>query len=73
MEKKKWLGHPGECNGCYKTFTTAFSDVRTIHGSWGNFCDECLPRYAIGRPRCYGTGLGQRYERQGEQWIKTQG
>jgi hypothetical protein len=73
MEKKTWMGDPGECDCCKSPFTTAFSDIRTKFGSWGNFCDGCLPSYAIGRKAQYGTGLGQRYEKQGKQWVKTQG
>jgi hypothetical protein len=70
---KTWIGEPGDCNGCNKPFTNAFSDVRTLYGSWGNFCDTCLPKYTEGKRKCYGTGLGQRYEKQADKWVKVAG
>jgi hypothetical protein len=73
MEKKKWHGDPGECNICQIPFQNAFSDVRTSSGQWGNICDECLPVMVFDPKNCYGTGKGQRYERQGNDWVKTKG
>lgn len=60
---KRWIGPiPRTCNGCQDTIVKSFSDIKTRTGRWGIFCDDCVPRWSIGREQHYGTGLGQRYE-----------
>lgn len=76
MTKKVWIGtDPSKmsCDGCHLLFHNAFSDIATFNGQWGNFCDDCLPSFAVHNPCKYGTGLGQRYEKQGKHWVKVAG
>jgi hypothetical protein len=71
VEKKYWQGSaPGQCDVCTKALAHAFSDARTLFGSWANLCDTCASRQCV----TYGTGTGQRYERQEDgRWLKTRG
>jgi hypothetical protein len=69
---KYWMGKPpGVCDICVAPLGTSFVDGRTnIMGRWGCLCPRCHVKYGCG----FGTGHGQRYERQEDgQWLKTAG
>lgn len=65
----KWLGNPPKhCDICRATIQRTFVDGRTSDGRWGIMCPTC--RIAEGRERL-GIGLGQKYERQGQDYVRT--
>lgn len=67
---KKWLGPaPTHCDLCTEPITNVFIDGRTNFGPWANMCPECHKANGVG----LGTGRGQKYERQNDSWIKTEG
>ena len=83
-----WIGKaPKCCDVCGAGITATFSDAKTYRGPWATMCDDCLPKMhisALGRasnrelpatdPMRYGTGLGQRYERQADgRFLKVAG
>ena len=67
-----WLGTaPKECDVCTRPLIRTFVDGKTADGRWGIMCPSC--RIEQGREKL-GTGLGQKYERQGDgRWLKTAG
>jgi hypothetical protein len=69
-EVKKWIGDaPTECDVCHNYIDTDFVDGRSKWGSWANMCLACHSMVGVG----LGTGMGQRYERMGDEWIKVEG
>lgn len=67
---KTWMGiPPSKCDICGSAITDTFIDGKTIHGPWGNMCPECHKRFGCG----LGTGRGQKYEKQGDYWVKVAG
>lgn len=65
----KWMGDPPKsCDICKRPIMRTFVDGRTSDGRWGIMCPTC--RVAEGRVRL-GVGLGQKYERRGEDWVRT--
>lgn len=65
----KWCGEaPKRCDLCDRTIQRVFVDGRTSDGRWGIMCPIC--RIAEGREKL-GIGLGQKYERQGQDWVRT--
>lgn len=74
-KKKKWIGEsPKTCGICGTKLKRVFVDalVRAPHwprGIWAFTCELCHTQYGFG----LGTGLGQKYEKKGRNWILTQG
>lgn len=65
----KWLGDPPkQCDICRRPIMRTFVDGRTSDGRWGIMCPTC--RVDEGRMQL-GTGLGQKYERQGDSYVRT--
>ena len=65
---KKWEGYKiDKCNLCTESVDDYFVDGR-IKGrsSWAIMCKQCSINYGVG----LGIGLGQAYEKVGEDWIK---
>jgi hypothetical protein len=63
---------PAKCQGCETRIVDVFNDIKTWSG-WRFTCDDCVPKYSIAKTGHYGTGLGQRWVKQGKDWIKQQG
>jgi len=67
MNKVKFIDPPKKCDNCSDEITLGFSDALSPrHRQWGNFCPPCASQLGV----AYGTGLGQRYQRNnaGEYW-----
>lgn len=70
MKVKKWLGSaPEKCDLCGAKITETFIDGRTVMGPWAKMCNNCHTMFGVG----LGTGFGQRYKKNGTDWIKTEG
>ena len=65
-----WYGEPDPCDFCHKPVTDGFVDGKTrVRGIWGTMCLKCYPLYGLGiRP-----GLGQKYLKQNNQYVKVEG
>ena len=57
------------CDICSKPLKGTHFDAKTRDGPWAYMCPECFAKHGI----ALGTGLGQKYEKLGEKWIKTGG
>ena len=67
---KKWLGPvPTRCDVCCTQIDDVFIDGRTIYGPWANMCCACHSQIGVG----FGTGKGQKYERNDDTWVKVTG
>jgi hypothetical protein len=64
----KWLGKVQNCDICGSALKTQFVDGKTTFGPWGMLCPECHKKHGVG----LGTGKGQLYEKQGNDWVKIQ-
>jgi len=65
----KWIGDPPKsCDICGRSIQRSFVDGRTSNGQWGIMCPSC--RISEGR-LALGTGLGQKYDRVGQDYVKT--
>lgn len=65
----KWLGNPPtHCDLCRARIQRTFVDGRTGDGRWGIMCPSCRVAYG---PAKLGIGLGQKYERQGDSYVRT--
>ena len=78
MEKQKvyWVGDVDDCDGCQRPLKDqhSISDIRSNRGSWGLFCDQCVPFWSANPYDHYGLGLGQRYVKQADgRWLKVEG
>lgn len=62
---------PKACDVCHDPITTEFSDVNVpLYGRWGNLDAKCVTSLDC----TYGTGHGQRYERNDDgQFVKVEG
>ena len=60
---------PEKCEICEKPIVYVFYDAKTKQGPWASVCSECLVKYCRGMAQ----GKGQRYEKIGDQWVKTAG
>lgn len=70
--KKKWMGRPpGECQLCHLPLGDKFVDGRLSFpsGPWAIMCVDCFKERGAG----LGTGVGQKYEREGDEFVKTAG
>lgn len=68
--KVKYINPPSKCDICEGPFLNdVMYDAKTLRGAWANMCMECFHNYGVG----LGTGLGQEYQKQGPDWIKTRG
>lgn len=74
-EVKKWLSPRPKCDLCLSTqncvnYPDEFVDGRIKgHSTWAIMCPECFELYGVG----IGTGVGQLYKKQGEDFIKIGG
>lgn len=59
------------CQTCGDAFGDEYYDARTAMGPWACMCRRCFTR-GPGLNRL-GTGLGQRFTRQGGAWVKAEG
>ena len=67
MNKKTFINPPSKCDICGGDFKNdCFYDAKTSQGPW---CMQCMHDYGIG----LGIGLGQEYQKQGNEWVKTEG
>jgi len=67
---KYWYSEPPDrCDIGGEPITDVFIDGGTIQGPWANMCPKCHLTYGIG----IGLGRGQRYEKEGDRWVKTEG
>lgn len=67
---KKWFGTPPtKCDICHKDIKTEFVDGKTQMGPWGILCKGCHFMYGIG----LGVGRGQKYAKEGDDWVKIEG
>lgn len=65
----KWAGKPDlKCDNCDRKIMHSFVDGRMSNGQWGVMCPSC--RIAEGRMQL-GVGLGQKYERSGDNYVRT--
>lgn len=71
VKKKKWFGPaPTKCDLCPSPITIEFIDGRIEHRTtWANMCPSCFAIVGAG----LGTGFGQRYRKEGEEWLKVEG
>lgn len=64
-----WAGSDKlHCDICRQPIQRTFVDGVASSGSWAIMCPTC--RISEGRIRL-GTGLGQKYERQGDNYVRT--
>lgn len=64
-----WLSPLTRCDMCGSQFHGTMYDAR-VQGCWGNVCHSC---FTLDGGRL-GTGLGQKYELQGDgRWLKVAG
>lgn len=69
-KKQLWLSHhPEKCDVCRTPITTTFYDAKTSMGPWGCLCPSCFADIGIG----LGTGCGQQYSKQGDEFVKIRG
>lgn len=67
---KRWIGSvPANCDICHEPISKTFIDGRTVYGPWAYMCSVCHSQVGVG----LGTGKGQKYEQDGESWIKVAG
>jgi hypothetical protein len=67
---KVWSGSPPcFCDVCNDVIADEFVDGKTNMGPWAIMCPGCYKEHGVG---C-GTGKGQRYRQQGEDWVKVEG
>ncbi len=60
---------PDVCQLCGVTIGEVFIDA-SLHGlGWALVCPGCHHQHGKG----LGTGRGQKYEKQGEEWVKVEG
>lgn len=65
----KWSGKPiKDCDICKRQIQRNFVDGRTSNGQWGIMCPSC--RISEGR-LILGVGLGQKYDRIGNDYVRT--
>lgn len=65
----KWAGSPiTNCQICNERILHTFVDGRTLSGQWAIMCPSCR----IDQDRIVlGEGLGQKYELQGGEYVRT--
>lgn len=65
-----WSGTPPtDCNTCGDIIMDEFVDGKTKTGPWAIMCPTCHKTHGVG----LGTGKGQRYKQQGEDYVKVEG
>jgi len=70
MAKVVWVGEPPtRCDICGKRIKNIFIDGKTRMGPWAFMCPECHRRFGVG----LGVGRGQKYVKNGEEWVKKEG
>jgi hypothetical protein len=70
-DKKTWIGAPPEkCDITGEPINGTFIDGCTVfNGSWAIMCPKCHEKYGTG----LGEGKGQKYEKQGNDYVKVEG
>ncbi len=67
---KTWCGTPpSNCDICGAEITDIFIDGATRMGPWGCLCEECHKSHGKG----LGIGRGQKFQKQGNEWVKIEG
>lgn len=70
MSQKKWCGTPPtECQMCHGKIKDKFVDGRLSSGPWAYLCVRCHGMFGVG----LGVGCGQKYAREGTEWVKIEG
>jgi len=66
-----WVGSvPDKCEVSGEPIDKVFIDGQTVfNGSWAIMCPKCHEKFGKG----LGTGKGQKYEKQGEDYVKVEG
>lgn len=65
-EVKAWAGPaPAKCDVCGASIKAVFWDEKTVYGPWGILCPVCH--------LTHGVGIGQRYRKLGQKYIKVEG
>ena len=65
---KKWLGtNPTQCDLCKGGILSHFIDGKVGNGGWAILCPTCHMKFGNG----LGIGLGQAYEKVGDDWVKS--
>lgn len=57
------------CDICDTRCHSIFYDAKMKQGPWANMCSFCFQFLGVG----LGTGRGQKYVSQGNDWIKVEG
>jgi len=68
---KEWEGAvPTRCDICHKPIDECFIDGKTNrqYFPWAFMCLKCHAEAGCG----LGLGLGQKYQRQGDKWVKVE-
>ena len=69
-QPKQWVGEaPDKCDIGGEAIKDIFIDGRTDLGAWAFMCPDCHKEHGFS----LGTGKGQKYEKRGEIWLKTEG
>ena len=69
MKNVTFINAPDKCDTCGGKFEDKMYDAATIYGPWACMCTHCFNTLGKG----LGTGLGQEYTKQGDQWVKVAG
>ena len=64
-----YINPPSHCDICSKDIISSFTDGVTKEGYWANMCPTCFKKHGVR----LGTGYGQRYTKDGDDYIKTAG
>ncbi len=69
MKDVVYVNPPENCDVCGFAVGSEFVDGKTLQGSWANMCVSCFQKMGVG----LGEGLGQWYQRQGNEFVKIRG
>lgn len=70
-KKVYWIGPLGTHDDFGAPYTNEMFDAKTSQGPWANMTRESWEKYRA-TPEL-GPGKGQRYEREGDRWVKVEG
>ena len=64
-----YVNPPKVCDTCKTPFGAVLYDAKLAIGPWANVCEVCFGLY-----NCkIGLGHGQKYELQGDKYVKVEG